>query len=96
MAPKSCRTKGPGHASLGAAVPALGNVAKRPVLNVLSGTHFGADVTLGLGEVHATTEELAKRHQANFRGGLTHGRTPSIPKKLKSTTLFGCARPRDN
>jgi hypothetical protein len=44
----------------------LGNVAKRPVLNVLSGTHFGADVTLGLGEVHATTEELAKRHQANF------------------------------
>jgi hypothetical protein len=48
----------------------LGNVAKRPVLNVLSGTHFGADVTLGLGEVHATTEELAKRHQANFRGRL--------------------------
>jgi hypothetical protein len=73
----------------------LGNVAKRPVLNVLSGTHFGADVTLGLGEVHATTEELAKRHQAKLRGWLG-ARTPSIPKKLKSTTLFGCARPGDN
>lgn len=30
---------------------ALGNVAKLPVLNVLSGTHFIADVTLGIGEV---------------------------------------------
>jgi acetoacetate decarboxylase len=28
-----------------------GNVAKLPVLNVLSGTHFVADVTLGMGEV---------------------------------------------
>jgi hypothetical protein len=27
------------------------NVAKLPVLNVLSGTHFVADVTLGIGEV---------------------------------------------
>ncbi|HUB63819.1 MAG TPA: acetoacetate decarboxylase [Methylocella sp.] len=30
---------------------AIGNVAKLPVLDVLSGTHFIADVTLGLGEV---------------------------------------------
>jgi acetoacetate decarboxylase len=30
---------------------AIGNVAKLPVLNVLSGTHFVADVTLGIGEV---------------------------------------------
>jgi acetoacetate decarboxylase len=28
---------------------ALGNVAKRPVLNVLSGTHFVANVTVGIG-----------------------------------------------
>jgi len=27
------------------------NVAKLPVLNVLSGTNFVADVTLGIGEV---------------------------------------------
>jgi acetoacetate decarboxylase len=30
---------------------ALGNAAKRPVLNALSGTHFAADVTLSMGEV---------------------------------------------
>ena len=30
---------------------AMGNVSKLPVLDVLSGTHFIADVTLGLGEV---------------------------------------------
>ena len=83
MAPKSRRTKGPGHASLGAAVPALGNVAKRPVLNVLSGTHFGADVTLGLGEVHATTEELAKRHQANFRGWFGAWKDAIDPQKAE-------------
>jgi len=29
----------------------MGNVSKLPVLEVLSGTHFVADVTLGLGEV---------------------------------------------
>jgi hypothetical protein len=29
----------------------MGNVSKLPVLDVLSGTHFIADVTLGLGEV---------------------------------------------
>ena len=29
----------------------MGNVSKLPVLEVLSGTHFIADVTLGLGEV---------------------------------------------
>jgi len=29
----------------------MGNVAKLLVLNVLSGTHFVADVTLGIGEV---------------------------------------------
>jgi acetoacetate decarboxylase len=29
----------------------LGNVSKLPVLDVISGTHFIADVTLGLGEV---------------------------------------------
>jgi acetoacetate decarboxylase len=30
---------------------AMGNAAKLPVLNVLSGTRFVADVTLGIGEV---------------------------------------------
>ncbi|HUZ91317.1 MAG TPA: acetoacetate decarboxylase family protein, partial [Methylocella sp.] len=30
---------------------AMGNVSRLPVLDVLSGTHFIADVTLGLGEV---------------------------------------------
>ena len=29
----------------------MANVSKLPVLKVLSGTHFIADVTLGLGEV---------------------------------------------
>ena len=29
----------------------MGNVSKLPVLEVLSGTHFIADFTLGLGEV---------------------------------------------
>jgi acetoacetate decarboxylase len=29
----------------------MGNVAKLPVLNVLSGTHLVADVKLGIGEV---------------------------------------------
>jgi acetoacetate decarboxylase len=28
----------------------MGNVAKLPVLDVFSGTHFVADVTLGIGE----------------------------------------------
>lgn len=50
MAPSLAATKGPGQAPLWPAVLALGNVAKRPVLNVLSGTHFAADVTLGMGE----------------------------------------------
>ena len=70
MAPSLAATKGPGQAPLRPAVLALGNVAKRPVLNVLSGTHFAADVTLGGGEVRAAIKELAMRHQANFRGWL--------------------------
>ncbi len=40
-----------GHAVLELFAHALGNVAKLPVLNVLSGMHFVGDVTLGLGEV---------------------------------------------
>jgi len=40
-----------GPAALQLFAHALGNVAKLPVLNVLSGTHFVADVTLGIGEV---------------------------------------------
>ena len=40
-----------GPAALQLFAHAMGNVAKLPVLNVLSGTHFVADVTLGIGEV---------------------------------------------
>jgi acetoacetate decarboxylase len=40
-----------GPAALQLFAHALGNVAKLPVLNVLSGTNFVADVTLGDGEV---------------------------------------------
>jgi acetoacetate decarboxylase len=40
---------------------AMGNVAKLPVLNVLSGTHFAADVTLGVGEV--VHDYLAQRQE---------------------------------
>ncbi len=40
-----------GPAALQLFAHALGNVSKLPVLDVISGTHFIADVTLGLGEV---------------------------------------------
>jgi acetoacetate decarboxylase len=40
-----------GPAALQLFAHALGNVAILPVLNVLSGTHFVAEVTLGMGEV---------------------------------------------
>jgi acetoacetate decarboxylase len=40
-----------GPAALQLFVHAMGNVAKLPVLDVLSGTHFVADVTLGISEV---------------------------------------------
>jgi acetoacetate decarboxylase len=40
-----------GPAALQLFANAMGNVSKLPVLEVLSGTHFIADVTLGLGEV---------------------------------------------
>jgi acetoacetate decarboxylase len=40
-----------GPAALQLFAHAMGNVSKLPVLDVLSGTHFVADVTLGLGEV---------------------------------------------
>jgi acetoacetate decarboxylase len=40
-----------GPAALQLFAHALGNVARLPVLDVLSGTHFAADVTLGDGEV---------------------------------------------
>jgi len=40
-----------GPAALQLFAYALGNVSKLPVLDVISGTHFIADVTLGLGEV---------------------------------------------
>jgi hypothetical protein len=82
--------------SLRAVVLALGNAAKRPVLNVLSGTHFAADVTLGMGEVRAATEELAKRHQANFRGWFGARKDAIDPQKAEEPTLFSCARPGDN
>ncbi len=42
---------------------AMGNVSKLPVLEVLSGTHFVADVTLGLGEVVHDFLAAAKRRQ---------------------------------
>jgi acetoacetate decarboxylase len=40
-----------GPAALQLFAHAMGNVSKLPVLEVLSGTHFIADVTLGLGQV---------------------------------------------
>ncbi|MGH7843116.1 MAG: hypothetical protein ACREQT_16565 [Candidatus Binataceae bacterium] len=40
----------------------MGNVAKLPVLNVLLGTHFVADVTLGIGEV--VHDYLTRRREA--------------------------------
>jgi acetoacetate decarboxylase len=40
-----------GPAALQLFAHAMGNVAKLPVLDVLSGAHFIADVTLGIGEV---------------------------------------------
>ncbi|MFZ3326019.1 MAG: acetoacetate decarboxylase [Methylocella sp.] len=40
-----------GPAALQLFTHAMGNVSKLPVLEVLSGTHFVADVTLGLGQV---------------------------------------------
>ncbi|MGI8569824.1 MAG: acetoacetate decarboxylase family protein [Methylocella sp.] len=44
---------------------AMGNVAKFPVLNVRSGTHFVADVTLGMGEV--VHDYLARGREGRFR-----------------------------
>jgi acetoacetate decarboxylase len=49
LAPQAYKRPRPSVAA--GSVLALGNVAKFAVLNVLSGTHFVADVTLGTGEV---------------------------------------------
>ncbi len=40
-----------GPAALQLITPAAGNVAKCPAFNMISGTHFVADVTLGIGAV---------------------------------------------
>jgi acetoacetate decarboxylase len=51
-----------GPAALQLFAHAMGNVTKLLVLNVLSGTHFVADVTLGIGEV--VHDYLAKGREA--------------------------------
>ncbi|HUI22714.1 MAG TPA: acetoacetate decarboxylase [Methylocella sp.] len=51
-----------GPAALQLFAHAMGNVSKLPVLEVLSGSHFIADVTLGLGEV--VHDYLAKSGEA--------------------------------
>jgi hypothetical protein len=61
----------------------LGNVAKLRALNGFSVAHFAADVTLGMGGVRATTEELAKRHQANFRGWFGAWKDAIDPQKAE-------------
>jgi len=64
---------------------ALGNVAKLPVLIVLSGTHFVADVTLGIGEV--VHDYLAKG-----RGGRLSGFAPQSDKKVSRETFSSDCR----
>jgi acetoacetate decarboxylase len=63
-----------GPAALQLIAFALGNVAKLPVLNVLSGTHFVADVTLGAGEV-------VHDHLAKSQGWRLSGFAGSIGQK---------------
>jgi acetoacetate decarboxylase len=54
-----------GPAALQLFAHALVNVAKLPVLDVLSGTHFVADVTVGIGEV--VHDFLAPGNEAPIR-----------------------------
>jgi acetoacetate decarboxylase len=54
-----------GPAALQLFTHAMGNAAKLPVLNVLSGTRFVADVTLGIGEV--VHDYLAQGREAPVR-----------------------------
>ena len=56
-----------GPAALQLFARAMGNVSELPVLEVLSGTHFVADVTLGLGQVvHDYLAEGQKALAQNF------------------------------
>ena len=71
---------------------AMGNVSKLPVLEVLSGTHFVADVTLGLGEV--VHDYLAAGQEAPVRS-LSRAMNEMRPPRAKARgdsepkTIFG-------
>ena len=89
IACKASGSRAPGAAgALQLFADALSNVAKLPVLDVLFGTNFVADVTLGIGEV--VHDYLAQDHEALGRASRRATDAPRSKMTLELVRVRGC------